>query len=423
MSPEEDPYQCDYNQYEDSIESLNGYKPGGFPIIQIGELLHENRYKIVDKLGRGGSSTIWLASCTQSNELVAIKALKATASSDEEARFLSRFAERRDIRQLIESFKESGPNGEHTFLVLEPALCSVRDAKKWSYFRPLPLSIARRLIADLVATVQDLYAQGVVHGDIHTGNILLRLPEEIRTMDADSLYERIGRPETGTVTRKDGKPLSRHAPSEIVLPAPLPIKTKDISPSLHLPAMLSDFGEAFEPPKTRRDFARTLLTSIPPESFSSKEGSGCISFPPEIWTLACTFIEMIGNGSPFDFGHVIANQVLVLGKLPEPWWSQWNPRSKYFDTDVTTYLPGNCKIEEMSGTKEMRGTGSLEKDYDRCVTGPRSRCKEKIFGPEERRAFLDMLASMLIYDPSKRATIDQIAECEWIQRWARVDRN
>lgn len=113
MSSEQDPYQCVYNQYVDGVEPLNGYKPGGFPIIQIGDLLHDNRYKVVDKLGRGGSSTIWLASCTQSNE---------------------------------------------------PALCSVHDAKESSYFRPLPLSIARRLIADLVVTVQSMHAQGVVHG-------------------------------------------------------------------------------------------------------------------------------------------------------------------------------------------------------------------------------------------------------------------
>lgn len=166
MSSEEDPYHCAYNQYEDGIEPLDGYKPGGFPIIRIEHLLHDNRYKIVDKLGRGGSPTIWLVLCKQSIEFVAIKALKATASCDEKAKFLSRIIGRRDITQLIESYKESRPNGEHAFLVLEPALCSVRDARRWSYYRPLSLSIARWLIADLVVTVQSLHAEGVVHGGI-----------------------------------------------------------------------------------------------------------------------------------------------------------------------------------------------------------------------------------------------------------------
>lgn len=96
---------------------------------------------------------------------------------------------------------------------------------------------------------------------------MLRLPEEIRTIDVDTLYDRVGRPETGAITRKDGKPLSRHVPSEIVVPGALNIKTKDISPSLHLPALLSDFGEAFEPCKTKRDFGHTLPSSTPPESF------------------------------------------------------------------------------------------------------------------------------------------------------------
>lgn len=143
---------------------------------------------------------------------------------------------------------------------------------------------------------------------------------------------------------------------------------------------------------------------MPPESFSSEEGSGCISFPSEIWTLACTFIDIIGNKSPFDgCGPAIAIQVLVLGKLPEPWWSQWD--DVYFDADVTTYLPYKKKIEELEDN-------SLEKAYDSYVTGLRVRCKQEIFGPEERRAFLDMLASLRIYDPMQRATIDQVAECE-----------
>ena len=166
MSPRKSPWDSDYDLIQgfEDIEPLDDYKPGGFPVIQIGDSLHDNRYKIVDKLGHGGSSTIWLASCMQTNELVAIKALKATDSSGaEEIKFLSRFTGKFDIRQLIESFRESGPNGEHTFLVLEPALCSVRDAKGCSR-PPLPLSIARRLIADLVVTVQDLHAQGIVHG-------------------------------------------------------------------------------------------------------------------------------------------------------------------------------------------------------------------------------------------------------------------
>lgn len=164
MSSKKHPWDSNYDLIggTEAFELLDDYKPGGFPVIQIGDLLHDNRYEIIDKLGHGGSPTVWMASCVQTNELVAIKALKATDSSAaEEVKILSRFTGKSDIRQLIESSKEFGPNGERTFLVLEPALCSVRDAKDHTL---LPLPFARRLIADLVVIVQDLYAQGIVHG-------------------------------------------------------------------------------------------------------------------------------------------------------------------------------------------------------------------------------------------------------------------
>jgi hypothetical protein len=44
----------------DGAESLEKYKPGGYHPIMIGDILHK-RYRVVDKLGFGGYSTVWLA--------------------------------------------------------------------------------------------------------------------------------------------------------------------------------------------------------------------------------------------------------------------------------------------------------------------------------------------------------------------------
>ncbi|KAK1144165.1 hypothetical protein N8T08_005829 [Aspergillus melleus] len=44
----------------DGTESLEKYRPGGYHPVMIGDILH-GRYRIVDKLGFGGYSTIWLA--------------------------------------------------------------------------------------------------------------------------------------------------------------------------------------------------------------------------------------------------------------------------------------------------------------------------------------------------------------------------
>lgn len=61
----------DYN-WINGAESLQKYRPGGYHPIMIGDMLNE-RYRVVDKLGFGGYSTIWLAQDTYLMRYVAVK--------------------------------------------------------------------------------------------------------------------------------------------------------------------------------------------------------------------------------------------------------------------------------------------------------------------------------------------------------------
>lgn len=49
----------EYN-WVDGAEELERYTPGGYHPVMIGDMLNQ-RYRVVDKLGFGGYSTIWLA--------------------------------------------------------------------------------------------------------------------------------------------------------------------------------------------------------------------------------------------------------------------------------------------------------------------------------------------------------------------------
>lgn len=42
-------------------EWVEDYRPGKFHPIDLGDLLHDGRYKILRKLGYGAFSTVWLA--------------------------------------------------------------------------------------------------------------------------------------------------------------------------------------------------------------------------------------------------------------------------------------------------------------------------------------------------------------------------
>jgi serine/threonine protein kinase len=61
----------EYN-WIDGAENLEKYKPQGYHPIMIGDVLHD-RYRIVDKLGFGGYSTVWLAQDRTKEEYVAVK--------------------------------------------------------------------------------------------------------------------------------------------------------------------------------------------------------------------------------------------------------------------------------------------------------------------------------------------------------------
>jgi len=116
----------------DEIEDREGYRPGGFHPISIGDSFAEGRYKVLHKLAFGGSSTIWLARDRRHVELVALKVLCANLSSkpqeeiaelaipqklDEILRVTG--APLRSNIQLIEDhFVEEGPNGPDATYVL-----------------------------------------------------------------------------------------------------------------------------------------------------------------------------------------------------------------------------------------------------------------------------------------------------------------
>lgn len=52
-----------YRLIEDveDVEDLDRYRPGGYHPLQVGDELDNACYRVVDKLGYGGYSTIWLA--------------------------------------------------------------------------------------------------------------------------------------------------------------------------------------------------------------------------------------------------------------------------------------------------------------------------------------------------------------------------
>lgn len=162
----------------DGAESLEDYAPGGYHPIMIGDVLHD-RYRIVDKLGFGGYSTVWLARDTHLEHYVAVKVGIADSESDSPLREIKSLRAlsaplpssapvrqnlgRNSIPCLLDEFKVRGPNGVHVCYTTTPARCNLSEV---SFSRLFSLEVSRALVGGLTLALAYTHSRGYVHGGL-----------------------------------------------------------------------------------------------------------------------------------------------------------------------------------------------------------------------------------------------------------------
>ncbi|CAI7649154.1 unnamed protein product [Penicillium bialowiezense] len=393
-------------EHLEGIERLENYQPGGYHPIQIGDHFH-NRYRVVHKLGHGSYSTAWLAHDEKLNKYAAMKVCTANANP-KEVDIVSMLT-RPDcpstshpgkimVPSILDRFTIHGPNGNHACYVTALASASLSDAKDGSWIRLFQLDVARSLAAQLVLVVDYIHAQGIVHGDLHLGNILLKVSPNFDQLPLDKFYETYGEPELDPVVRFDGNPLPPGVPSHGIVPIWLgEAKTK---------ILLTDFGEAFSP-KERKCESRTPLVMRPPEA--RFEADSPRSFSSDIWSLACTIWSIIAQRPLFEGfmateDDMTCEHVDALGILPLEWWRKWEARPLKFTEDGK---PIN--------RKPFR---SWDDRFEDSVQRPRRDSDMPPVDEREMEALFDMLRPMLSFRPEDRPTTTQILDSEWMRKWA-----
>lgn len=141
--------------------------------VQPGRLL-DGRYRVIDRFGHGGMSTVWRARDERLGRIVAVKVLDAEVLADPgslarlrtEAQSLARLRHPH-IADVYDYGTDDVP-----FLVMElvdgvPLAAALADG------RPLPWIEAVSVSAQVAAALATAHRRGVVHRDIAAGNILL----------------------------------------------------------------------------------------------------------------------------------------------------------------------------------------------------------------------------------------------------------
>ncbi|KAL3480486.1 kinase-like domain-containing protein [Aspergillus californicus] len=402
----------EYMPLED-IESPARYRPGGYHPIAIGDSLSD-RYDIVHKLGFGTYSTTWLARDRNTEKYVAVKIAIAAADLPE-SKILNALAlsETSDeahpgkalIPRVLDTFSLNGPNGRHTCLVTEPGMMTLAEAKDASYPRLFTLPVAKAIAVQLTQAVAFLHHRAVVHADLHAGNIMFRLPNSIDELSPEQLYKKYGQPSVEPFVRLDGKPLANGIPTHGVVPIWLG-KDSELVPLSEAKIFITDFGESFLPSITHRRYSNTPGILAPPKTYFSHEP---LSFPSDIWTLACTLWEIIGQRPLFEGYNpssdwMIKEHVDTLGKLPCDWWEKWDARERWF-------------TEEAKRMAEGAGR-SLDNRFVDSIQEPRRGSAMEDVGEDEKNALLTMVRGMLAFRPDERLTATEIMESEWMLRWA-----
>ncbi|OJJ43572.1 hypothetical protein ASPZODRAFT_161490 [Penicilliopsis zonata CBS 506.65] len=389
-------HRIEYNWIK-GVETLEEYQPGGYHPVMIDDLLHE-RYRIVDKLGFGGYSTVWLAQDTQLMRYVAVKVNTADSLPHETT--------------VLKAL--SAPSFIHPGHGLVPSLLDEFRVEEISFSRLFPLKFARALSYRLAQAVAYTHSRNCVHGDIHLSNILIRLPSSFDQLSISQLYEQYGEPDTVLITRCDGGPVPPNAPAKAVVPLFLGKYAEKFSLSdAHL-LLLCDFGEAFSPatnPRLGKDCHTPPAFRAPEAKF---EPQSPLTYSMDIWSLATAIWEIMGMKAIFstDFvpdDEIVSQHVDVLGPMPSEWWQTWKGRSRFFHENGSP----------TEAYKENRWP-CLKGSFEVCIQKWRQKIRDEI-QEDEKAAFLDLMRHMLSFRPQDRPTAAEVLLSDWMVKWASPD--
>lgn len=197
---------ADSDQSED--EGIADYKIGGYHPVHLGEVLI-NRYVILQKLGWGHFSTVWLARDTAYDSFVALKVQKSASHYQEAAydeveileqvsknafnkQWLQEVLNYKGYKsdqdysiedchtvQLLNSFLHTGANGTHFIMVFEILGVNLLEIMKRYDYKGIPIPIVRRMAKQVLIGLDYLHRYcKIIHTDLKPENVIVSLTRD-----------------------------------------------------------------------------------------------------------------------------------------------------------------------------------------------------------------------------------------------------
>ncbi|KAF5673688.1 CMGC SRPK kinase [Fusarium circinatum] len=418
------------------------YHPGGYHPVHLGDVIQE-RYHIIRKVGWGQYSTVWLVVDMKMNRYVSLKITLATQTDDtskEVSIYRSHLQDESPFLVLLhDTIRIKGSNGEHDGLVFETmgpnltTLLKIRPefqiGEPWE--RRFTKSFAKEALRDTIQALHFLHEHGVIHGDLHPGNILTCVEKLEVTLSAEI---NLKQPESDAqpLNRKDGKQ-DLWAPSYLLEPRPL---SDYFSYGLHPLVKLGDLGGAFvEEDHIMGAKAITPVALRAPETILDERLGMCI----DIWAFGCLVFEMI-TGRPLfvaiqslegeDYDETSNDEHLiqlweVIGPLPKPLLEKWRRADQYLDTSGKRLEVKPQEDDYVSGDEDMEsGDGTDEESYGPplaylgeflSLEGQLMAERPGDIDEAEVKEILELLRWIFQYDPVDRPSTSDLINHPWLR--------
>lgn len=351
----------------------------------------------------------------RANRYVALKILAAKSGSAScELRTLKSLERgpshvgRNHVQQLLGHFEHKGPNGIHQCLILEVMGRNFNDylfefeySPPYESGKPLPLTFKRQVCKQLVMALNYLHVQGIMHRDIHQGNILFALNYQINDLSEQEVQSDLDAIENeykanGVLVRRlDGRPLTDGEPEYLLEPIPL----KDNVPATAMPPelriILADFGASCRfGDSNDGGHAYPLLLQAPEVTLNLPFGEKA-----DIWNLGCVIFEIMQAARPFDAWSFFGTEDKKRDELLYAIADRLGPLPQVF----RSHLPSSLKMTEPS---ESESCGDLRQHMERH--------RAKDMSDVELNAFESFIRSTLQYEPNNRASTQDLLQHPWI---------
>ncbi|KAG6311573.1 hypothetical protein E4U22_002550 [Claviceps purpurea] len=378
-------------------ESLDRYEPGGYHPVALGDVLKDGRYKILHKLGWGGHATTWAAKDQKDDRFVAVKIMVSKIEESRELKMLRALsALPKDhpgssyVNQMLDHFTHVGPNGTHNCLVLELVGPSVAEFVE--YYRMnnrLPAKLAKLFAKQTLQGLDFLATNNIGHGDLHTGNLAIVVPG-LDALNEEDFIARLGKFETGAVTKLDDGPWAPNVPTEIIRPALF--QEQDIMAASCPSIKIIDFGEAFFGDDAPSTLKTPRVLQAPEIVFGDQ-----LDLRVDLWSAGCLIFDLVSGYRPLD-----------------AWWSQFN-LVRQMIAATSEELPSRWQAKWRAMQREKaRGDGgpTLQKWLEQVYFHDENDAE---FTMEEIACVTKAIAGLLRLEPSLRATARESLAHNWFQ--------